>query len=525
MGMFSDIDYSLIVLQLEKAMANGVATLDSNTKVPKAQISLTASDVGAIASTGNEVLTSLNAASGTISSGLLPAYVDDVLNYTNLAGFPGTGETGKIYVAEDSNKVYRWSGSVYVEISSSATAGEALKLTTPRTIATTGDASYSVSFDGSANVTSAITLATVNSNAGSFGSASSIPAITVNAKGQVTAVSTNSIGNELIALQSLSDTPGFLKKTGNGTYSIDVSNYLSLAGGTITGDLVSTSATASTSPTTGAIRGASMGITGNASIGGNVICSKIGAGETNPATKMHGRADGDSLQIVAFIQNRNSGANAGCAIAFSNSLNPLEDSRYSFIGAVTSGAEQNGNHLVFATNPFGTYAIERMRITASGRIGVGTSSPNEAFHVNGNIITGGLISTSATPSTSPTTGASRVTGGQGVQGDQYVGGFSSLGGDANHPGIKIKVLTGTTAATEGGVASIAHGLTVSKIVSVTVLVNHSENAFVLSGYSTQFVGLHFSVSLSIANIQIINHPTDSENILLKPVKITVIYTE
>jgi hypothetical protein len=241
MGMFSDIDYSLIVLQLEKAMANGVATLDSNTKVPKAQISLTASDVGAIASTGNEVLTSLNAASGTISSGLLPSYVDDVLSYTNLAGFPGTGETGKIYVDETTNKVYRWSGSVYVEISSSATAGEALKLTTPRTITTTGDASYSVSFDGSANVSSAITLATVNSNVGAFGGAGSIPVVTVNAKGQITAVSTNSIGNELIAIQSLSDTPGFLKKTGDGTYSIDINSYLSLAGGTLTGALIATS--------------------------------------------------------------------------------------------------------------------------------------------------------------------------------------------------------------------------------------------------------------------------------------------
>ena len=66
MGMFSDIDYSLIVLQLEKAMANGVATLNSSAKVPTNQISLTASDVGAIASTGNGVLTTLNAASGTI---------------------------------------------------------------------------------------------------------------------------------------------------------------------------------------------------------------------------------------------------------------------------------------------------------------------------------------------------------------------------------------------------------------------------------------------------------------------------
>jgi hypothetical protein len=191
MGMFSDIDYSLIVLQLEKAMANGVATLDSNTKVPKAQISLTASDVGAIASTGNEVLTSLNAASGTISSGLLPSYVDDVLSYTNLAGFPGTGETGKIYVAEDSNKVYRWSGSVYVEISSSATAGEALKLSTPRTITTTGDASYSVSFDGSANVSAEIALTNSGVVAGTYNAlATQVMPFTVDSKGRITSIET-----------------------------------------------------------------------------------------------------------------------------------------------------------------------------------------------------------------------------------------------------------------------------------------------------------------------------------------------
>jgi hypothetical protein len=331
------------------------------------------------------------------------------------------------------------------------------------------------------------------------------------------------LGNELTALQSLADTPGFLKKTGDGTYSIDINSYLSLAGGTLTGNLISTSATVSTSPTTGAIRGASMGITGNASIGGNVICSKIGAGETNPATKMHGRADGDSLQIVAFIQNRNSGANAGCAIAFSNSLNPLEDSRYSFIGAVTSGAGQNGNHLMFATNPSGTYAIERMRITASGRIGVGTSSPDEAFHVNGNIITGGLISTSATPSTSPTTGASRVTGGQGVQGNQYVGGFSSLGGDANHPGVKIKVLTGTTAATQGGAVFVAHGVNPSKIISISALVEYGTSSYVTQSHQFS-AGYYFDISTSSGTINIANSPTSSAAILSKPVKITVIYT-
>lgn len=55
--------------------------------------------------------------SGKVAAAQLPSYVDDVLEYADLASFPGTGETGKIYVALDTNKTYRWSGSAYVEIS------------------------------------------------------------------------------------------------------------------------------------------------------------------------------------------------------------------------------------------------------------------------------------------------------------------------------------------------------------------------------------------------------------------------
>jgi len=63
-------------------------------------------------------------------------------------------------------------------------------LATARTIAITGDVAYSQSFDGTANITGAGTLATVNSNTGGFGSSTAIPAITVNAKGLITAATT-----------------------------------------------------------------------------------------------------------------------------------------------------------------------------------------------------------------------------------------------------------------------------------------------------------------------------------------------
>lgn len=58
--------------------------------------------------------------SGLVPTSQLPSYVDDVLEYADLASFPVTGETGKIYVAIDTGLTYRWSGAVYINISSGA---------------------------------------------------------------------------------------------------------------------------------------------------------------------------------------------------------------------------------------------------------------------------------------------------------------------------------------------------------------------------------------------------------------------
>lgn len=63
-------------------------------------------------------------ADGKVPSSQLPSYVDDVLEYDTKSSFPATGETGKIYVATDTNLTYRWSGTAYVEISASLALGE-----------------------------------------------------------------------------------------------------------------------------------------------------------------------------------------------------------------------------------------------------------------------------------------------------------------------------------------------------------------------------------------------------------------
>lgn len=68
-------------------------------------------------------LASLNE-SGIIPSAQLPSYVDDVIEVNTFSNLPGTGESGKIYIVQDTNLTYRWSGTDYVEISKSLALGE-----------------------------------------------------------------------------------------------------------------------------------------------------------------------------------------------------------------------------------------------------------------------------------------------------------------------------------------------------------------------------------------------------------------
>lgn len=56
---------------------------------------------------------------GKIPANQLPSFVDDVIEIKDITSAPETGERGKIYMAEDTGKCYRWSGTMYVEISTS----------------------------------------------------------------------------------------------------------------------------------------------------------------------------------------------------------------------------------------------------------------------------------------------------------------------------------------------------------------------------------------------------------------------
>lgn len=148
---------------------------------------LTKPEVGASADTwGTKINVNLDALDTALKA------VSDVANAAKALTDTATAlNTASALVRRDGSGNFA-AGTITAALAGNASTATALA--TGRTISLTGDVSYtSPAFDGSGNVTAAATLATVNANVGSFGSATQVPVLTVNAKGQVTAASTATV--------------------------------------------------------------------------------------------------------------------------------------------------------------------------------------------------------------------------------------------------------------------------------------------------------------------------------------------
>ena len=189
--------------------------------------------INAVDSTARIASSLIGAASGVcpldatskVAAVYLPSYVDDVLEYANLAALPASGATGVIYVTVDTSKIYRWSGTQYVEISPTAgNADTATKLATARTVALTGDVTGSATFDGSANVSIAATIAANSVLLGTDTLGNYVAAVAVPAAGLTVSVAgegvtqTLALANDLAAVEGLSAT-GLVRRTAADTWS------------------------------------------------------------------------------------------------------------------------------------------------------------------------------------------------------------------------------------------------------------------------------------------------------------------
>jgi len=152
----------------------------------------------------------------------------------------------------------------------------------------TGDGTATLaSVNGAANVSAALTLATVNTNIGSFGSATAIPIVTVNEKGLVTAVTTANIATTLNiavttgeagSLSLLTDTLNISAGSGLKTSFNDTTNSLlielegsaQLSALTLTGALSANALTISTTLSAGNTTVNDISVNGNAIVTGNL---------------------------------------------------------------------------------------------------------------------------------------------------------------------------------------------------------------------------------------------------------------
>ena len=98
-----------------------------------------------------------------------------------------------------------WNGTAWGVLAATynVVAAQAVKLKTAVAIAVSGDVAGSASFDGNAGISIAATLPTVNANPGVAGNATTVPVVTTNAKGQVTAVSQTAISFPAVPVTSV----------------------------------------------------------------------------------------------------------------------------------------------------------------------------------------------------------------------------------------------------------------------------------------------------------------------------------
>lgn len=250
---------------------------------------------------------------------------------------------------------------------------------------------------------------------------------------------------------------------------------------------------------------------------------------------------------------------------YATNLANFGQARISFKASENWSSGNQGTKMLFSTTPNGSASmINRMTIEQNGNVGIGESEPTARLHVShatnlfsdptvhlfnpatstlslnrirtstGNPADNGwetIFWNSTTASSNLITLHSKTNNITALQlnglGDLIIFGgsetkkFSKLGEDA--PRVKMKELSGTTANLSGGMAEIAHGLTLSKILSVSIFVSDMYGSDIPPGLS--FSSARYEYYLIANHVRIQNIAGTDTQILGRPVRILITYKE
>lgn len=292
-----------------------------------------------------------------------------VKTYANLAAFPATGALKTIYIAEDTNKTYRWTGSVYTEISASAAMTWG---------AIGGTLSNQTDLQSALDAKQDdITLTTTGSSGAStlVGSTLNVPNYTLSGLGGVPTSRTLTING---VTQDLS---------ANRTFTIS------------TGITIGSTAIASGVVGRVLFEGAGNVVQESSSLFWDSTNNRLGIGTSSPSNPLH-LLSATNAAFFAKVQNTNGGSSASAGYEIQS--NTAYGSIFATPSAYAPFGVLNASQIGFySTNTFaiaidsatsdfrigtGLGATERMRIFANGNVLINTTTDSGfRLDVNGTL--------------------------------------------------------------------------------------------------------------------------------------------